>query len=216
MCTSWRSSITSSRNTGPLLGAGSVFGPALCRLCATKTHPHRPMVSWLAPPGYKTIPAEWPQRHRQARPRLPTAGSTGGPGESDFRRVELGRFWIDPDQKKAMWPEAVEQGPAKPLMGDGGPLSRFHGQSLRMPVAQTWWPSPAEAASAEIWGGTCSRPRRTIHAGVSGARLSGAGLTFRLRRSAEGRQRWAHEIYEIIFQERECVPMRHTVERAKC
>ena len=130
----------------------------------------------LAPPGYNH-PARVAERI--ATLDLISDGRVDwGTGES-ASRVELEGFGIDPDQKKAMWAEAVEQTANMMAMS---PYPGFTGQVLRHAGAQRRAQAAAEAASADLGGVQPPRDHPCRGAG----RHRRAHL--RLRRSGRGRQ----------------------------
>lgn len=151
----------------------------------------------LAPPGYNH-PARVAERI--ATLDLISSGRVDwGTGES-ASRVELEAFGIDPEQKKAMWREAVEQTANMMVME---PYPGFQGQFFSMPCRNVV-PKPMQTPHPPIWV-ACSR-RETIHAA---ARAGIGALTFAFVDPAEA-GKWAHEYYEIIKSD-ECVPIGHTV-----
>src|SRR6266446_3150250 len=91
------------------------------------------------------------------------------PGYNHPARVELEGFGIDPDQKKAMWAEAVEQTANMMVMS---PYPGFKGKYFAMPVRNVV-PKPLQKPHPPIWV-ACSR-RETIHAA---ARAGIGALTF--------------------------------------
>ena len=100
----------------------------------------------LAPPGYNH-PARVAERI--ATLDLISDGRVDwGTGES-ASRVELEGFGIDPEQKKAMWAEAVEQTANMMAMS---PYPGFTGQVLLHAGAQRRAQALAEAASADLGG----------------------------------------------------------------
>ena len=151
----------------------------------------------LAPPGYNH-PARVAERI--ATLDLISDGRVDwGTGES-ASRVELEGFGIDPDQKKAMWAEAVEQTANMMAMS---PYPGFKGKFFSMPVRNVV-PKPLQKPHPPIWV-ACSR-RETIHAA---ARAGIGALTFAFVDPAEA-GKWAHEYYDIIKSD-QCVPIGHTV-----
>src|SRR5882757_6270228 len=151
----------------------------------------------LAPPGYNH-PARVAERI--ATLDLIADGRVDwGTGES-ASRVELEGFGIDPEQKKAMWAEAVEQTANMMAMS---PYPGFKGKFFSMPVRNVV-PKPLQKLHPPIWV-ACSR-RETIHAA---ARAGIGALTFAFVDPAEA-GKWAHEYYEIIKSD-QCVPIGHTV-----
>ncbi len=130
----------------------------------------------LAPPGYNH-PARVAERI--ATLDLIADGRVDwGTGES-ASRVELEGFGIDPDQKKAMWAEAVEQTANMMAMS---PYPGFQGKFFSMPVRNVVPEALAEAASADLGGVQPARDHPCRGAG----RDRRAHL--RLRRSRRGRQ----------------------------
>jgi alkanesulfonate monooxygenase SsuD/methylene tetrahydromethanopterin reductase-like flavin-dependent oxidoreductase (luciferase family) len=151
----------------------------------------------LAPPGYNH-PARVAERI--ATLDLISDGRVDwGTGES-ASRVELEGFGIDPDQKKAMWAEAVEQTANMMAMS---PYPGFQGKFFSMPVRNVV-PKPLQKPHPPIWV-ACSK-RETIHAA---ARAGIGALTFAFVDPAEA-GKWAHEYYDIIKSD-QCVPIGHTV-----
>ena len=122
-----------------------------------------------------------------------------GTGES-ASRVELEGFGVDPEQKKAMWAEAVEQTANMMTMS---PYPGFQGKFFAMPVRNVV-PKPLQKPHPPIWV-ACSR-RETIHAA---ARAGIGALTFAFVDPAEA-AKWAHEYYDIIRSD-QCVPIGHAV-----
>ena len=152
----------------------------------------------LAPPGYNH-PARVAERI--ATLDLISDGRVDwGTGES-ASRVELEGFGIDPEQKKAMWAEAVEQTANMMAMS---PYPGFQGKFFSMPVRNVVPKPLAEAASADL--GRLLPSRETIHAA---ARAGIGALTFAFVDPAEA-GKWAHEYYDIIKSD-ECVPIGHAV-----
>jgi len=151
----------------------------------------------LAPPGYNH-PARVAERI--ATLDLIADGRVDwGTGES-ASRVELEGFGIDPEQKKAMWAEAVEQTANMMAMS---PYPGFKGKFFSMPVRNVV-PKPMQKPHPPIWV-ACSK-RETIHAA---ARAGIGALTFAFVDPAEA-GKWAHEYYDIIKSD-QCVPIGHTV-----
>jgi len=151
----------------------------------------------LAPPAYNP-PARVAERI--ATLDLISSGRVDwGTGES-ASRVELEGFGIDPDRKKAMWAEAVEQ-TANMMVMD--PYPGFDGEFFSMPCRNVV-PKPRQKPHPPIWV-ACSR-RETIHAA---ARAGIGALTFAFVDPAEA-GKWAKEYYDIIKSE-ECVPIGHSV-----
>ena len=151
----------------------------------------------LAPPGYNH-PARVAERI--ATLDLISDGRVDwGTGES-ASRVELEGFGIDPEQKKAMWAEAVEQTANMMAMN---PYPGFTGQVLLHAGAQRRAQAGAEAASADL--GRLLQPRDHPCRGAGRHRRA----DLRLRRSGRGGQVGARILRH--HQERECVPIGHAV-----
>ena len=151
----------------------------------------------LAPPNYNH-PARVAER--LATLDLISGGRVDwGSGES-AARVELEGFGIDPDEKKAMWAECVEQ-TANMMAMD--PYPGYHGRFFRMPCRNVV-PKPMQKPHPPMWV-ACSR-RETIHAA---ARAGIGALTFAFVDPAEA-VKWAHEYYDIIKSD-QCVPIGHQV-----
>ena len=142
----------------------------------TKPHPHRPRRRAGAARLQPSRPAS-----PSASPRS-TSISDGrvdwGTGES-ASRVELEGFGIDPDQKKAMWAEAVEQTANMMAMS---PYPGFKGKFFSMPVRNVV-PKPLQKPHPPIWV-ACSRARDHPRRGAGRHRRA----HLRLRRSGRGRQ----------------------------
>src|SRR5215468_9095233 len=119
-----------------------------------------------------------------------------GTGES-ATRVELEGFGIDPEQKKAMWAEAVEQTANMMVMA---PYPGFQGQFFSMPTRNVV-PKPLQKPHPPIWV-ACSN-RETIHLA---AQLGIGALTFAFIDPAEAKQ-WVDDYYETFRHE--CVPIGH-------
>ncbi|WIM12104.1 LLM class flavin-dependent oxidoreductase [Enhydrobacter sp.] len=151
----------------------------------------------LAPPAYNH-PARVAERI--ATLDLVSDGRVDwGTGES-ASRVELEGFGVDPEQKKAMWAEAVEQTANMMVMN---PYPGFEGKFFSMPVRNVV-PKPLQKPHPPIWV-ACSR-RETIHAA---ARAGIGALTFAFVDPSEA-AKWAHEYYDIIKSD-QCVPIGHAV-----
>src|SRR5688572_561723 len=151
----------------------------------------------LSPPGYNH-PARVAERI--ATLDLVSNGrvewGTGEPAS----RTELEGFGIAPDDKKAMWAEAVEQTANMMAMS---PYPGFQGAYFSMPCRNVV-PKPVQKPHPPIWV-ACSK-RETIHA----ASRAGIGaLTFAFVDPIEA-GKWAREYYEIIKSEA-CVPIGHAV-----
>lgn len=151
----------------------------------------------LAPPGYNH-PARVAERIATLD-LLSNGRVEWGTGES-ASRTELDGFGIDPDKKKAMWREAVEQTANMMTMT---PYPGFEGEFFSMPCRNVV-PKPYQKPHPPIWV-ACSR-RETIHAA---ARAGIGALTFAFVDPAEA-GKWAREYYDIIKSD-ECVPIGHSV-----
>ncbi|HWO94680.1 MAG TPA: LLM class flavin-dependent oxidoreductase [Dehalococcoidia bacterium] len=121
-----------------------------------------------------------------------------GTGES-ASRAELEGFRIDPNQRRAMWRETVEQ-VANMLAMD--PYPGFEGEFFSMPTRNVV-PKPVQKPHPPIWV-ACSN-RDTIHLA---AQLGIGALTFAFVDPAEA-QHWVNDYYETF--KRECVPIGHSV-----
>jgi alkanesulfonate monooxygenase SsuD/methylene tetrahydromethanopterin reductase-like flavin-dependent oxidoreductase (luciferase family) len=122
-----------------------------------------------------------------------------GTGES-ASRTELEGFRVNPDEKREMWEEAVEQTANMMAME---PYPGFDGRYFSMPCRNVV-PKPLQKPHPPIWV-ACSK-RETIH---MAARAGIGALTFAFI-DPEDAGRWAKEYYEIIRSE-ECVPIGHSV-----
>ena len=122
-----------------------------------------------------------------------------GTGES-ASRVEIEGFGIDPDEKKAMWAEGVEQAANMMAMS---PYPGYDGKYFSMPCRNVV-PKPRQRPHPPIWV-ACSR-RETIHAA---ARHGIGALVFAFVDPAEA-GKWVSEYYSILKSE-DCVPIGHTV-----
>ena len=151
----------------------------------------------LAPPAYNH-PARVAERIATLD-LLSNGRVDWGTGES-ASRTELDGFGIDPDRKKAMWREAVEQTANMMTMT---PYPGFAGEFFSMPCRNVV-PKPYQKPHPPIWV-ACSR-RETIHAA---ARAGIGALTFAFVDPAEA-GKWAREYYDIIKSD-ECVPIGHGV-----
>ena len=151
----------------------------------------------LAPPGYNH-PARVAERI--ATLDLVSDGRVDwGTGES-ASRTELEGFGVNPDEKRDMWSEAVEQTANMMVME---PYPGFDGRYFSMPCRNVV-PKPVQKPHPPIWV-ACSK-RETIH---MAARAGIGALTFAFI-DPEDAGRWAKEYYEIIRSE-ECVPIGHAV-----
>ncbi len=121
-----------------------------------------------------------------------------GTGES-ASRTEIEGFNLDPNERRAMWREAVEQ-TANMLAMD--PYPGYQGQYFSMPCRNIV-PKPVQRPHPPLWV-ACSN-RRTIHLA---AQLGIGALTFAFVDPDEART-WVEDYYETF--KRECVPIGHTV-----
>src|SRR5947208_2522103 len=121
-----------------------------------------------------------------------------GTGES-ASRAELEGFGIDPNERRAMWRETVEQ-VANMMVMD--PYPGFSGKYFSMPVRNVL-PKPVQKPHPPIWV-ACSN-RETIHLA---AQLGIGALTFAFIDPSEARH-WVADYYETF--KRECVPIGHAV-----
>jgi alkanesulfonate monooxygenase SsuD/methylene tetrahydromethanopterin reductase-like flavin-dependent oxidoreductase (luciferase family) len=150
----------------------------------------------LMPPGYNH-PARVAERI--ATLDLVSRGRVDwGTGES-ASRAELEGFGINPDERRAMWRETVEQVANMMVME---PYPGFSGQYLTMPTRNVL-PKPVQKPHPPIWV-ACSN-RNTIRLA---AQLGIGALTFAFIDPAEARQ-WVDDYYETF--KRECVPIGHAV-----
>jgi alkanesulfonate monooxygenase SsuD/methylene tetrahydromethanopterin reductase-like flavin-dependent oxidoreductase (luciferase family) len=150
----------------------------------------------LMPPGYNH-PARVAER--VATLDLVSQGRVDfGTGES-ASRAELEGFGINPDDRRAMWRETVEQ-VANMMVMD--PYPGFQGKYVSMPVRNVL-PKPVQKPHPPLWV-ACSN-RHTIHLA---AQLGLGALTFAFIDPAEARQ-WVEDYYETF--KRECVPIGHAV-----
>jgi alkanesulfonate monooxygenase SsuD/methylene tetrahydromethanopterin reductase-like flavin-dependent oxidoreductase (luciferase family) len=121
-----------------------------------------------------------------------------GTGES-ASRAELEGFGIEPNERRAMWRETVEQ-VANMLAMD--PYPGFEGKYFSMPCRNVV-PKPVQRPHPPLWV-ACSN-RETIHLA---AQLGIGALTFAFIDPAEARH-WVTDYYETF--KNECVPIGHTV-----
>jgi alkanesulfonate monooxygenase SsuD/methylene tetrahydromethanopterin reductase-like flavin-dependent oxidoreductase (luciferase family) len=150
----------------------------------------------LMPPGYNH-PARVAERI--ATLDLVSRGRVDwGTGES-ASRAELEGFGVNPDERRAMWRETVEQ-TANMLAMD--PYPGFAGKYFSMPV-RNLVPKPVQKPHPPLWV-ACSN-RNTIHLA---AQLGIGALTFAFIDPAEAGQ-WVQDYYETF--KRECVPIGHAV-----
>ncbi|MET0169921.1 MAG: LLM class flavin-dependent oxidoreductase [Aliihoeflea sp.] len=122
-----------------------------------------------------------------------------GTGESGSL-IEMQGFGIDPQQKSAMWREAVEQTANMMTMR---PYPGFEGEFFSMP-ARNVVPKPVQKPHPPIWM-ACSR-RESIH---RAARHGVGALVFGFVNAAQAKI-WRDEYYAII-KSTDCVPIGHTV-----
>ncbi len=121
-----------------------------------------------------------------------------GTGESSSI-MELGGFRISPDDKRAMWTEAVEQCLNMMVMN---PYPGFDGKYFSMPCRNVV-PKPLQKPHPPVWV-ACSN-RETIKLA---ARLGIGALTFAFVDPAEAKQ-WVDDYYRIFKEE--CTPIGHAV-----
>ena len=150
----------------------------------------------LMPPGYNA-PARTAERI--ATLDLVSNGRVEfGTGES-ASRAELEGFGIDPNQRRAMWREVVEQ-VANMLAMD--PYPGYQGQYFSMP-ARNVVPKPVQKPHPPLWV-ACSN-RDTIHLA---AQLGIGALTFAFVNPDEAKH-WVDDYYTTL--KNECVPIGHAV-----
>jgi len=121
-----------------------------------------------------------------------------GTGESSSA-LELGGFGVDPDIKREMWLEAVEQCADMMAMN---PYPGHDGKHFSMPCRNVV-PKPVQRPHPPMWV-ACSN-RETIKLA---ARLGLGALTFAFVDPSEARG-WVEDYYRIIREE--CVPIGHRV-----
>jgi alkanesulfonate monooxygenase SsuD/methylene tetrahydromethanopterin reductase-like flavin-dependent oxidoreductase (luciferase family) len=121
-----------------------------------------------------------------------------GTGES-ASRAELEGFGIAPEQRRAMWTEAVEQ-VANMLVMD--PYPGYTGTYFSMPCRNVV-PKPVQKPHPPLWV-ACSN-RDTIRLA---ARLGLGVLTFAFIDPSEAKK-WVDEYYTIL--QRECTPIGHAI-----
>jgi alkanesulfonate monooxygenase SsuD/methylene tetrahydromethanopterin reductase-like flavin-dependent oxidoreductase (luciferase family) len=121
-----------------------------------------------------------------------------GTGES-ASIMELGGFRVSPDEKRAMWTEAVEQCLNMMVMT---PYPGFDGKYFSMPCRNIV-PKPLQKPHPPVWV-ACSN-RETIRLA---ARLGIGALTFAFVDPVEAKQ-WVDDYYRIFKEE--CVPIGHAV-----
>lgn len=150
----------------------------------------------LMPPGYNH-PAKVAERI--ATLDLVSNGRVEfGTGES-ASRAELEGFGIDPENKREMWRETVEQ-TANMLAMD--PYPGYQGKYFSMPCRNVV-PKPVQKPHPPMWI-ACSN-RETIHLA---AKLGLGALTFAFVDPAEAKH-WVTDYYETL--KKECVPIGHAV-----
>src|SRR5690348_6734196 len=150
----------------------------------------------LMPPNHDH---PWRLAHRMPAPYLVPHGPVQfGTGESSSI-MELGGFRISPDDKRAMWAEAVEQCLKMMVMN---PYPGFEGKYFSMPCRNVV-PKPVQRPHPPLWV-ACSN-RETIKLA---ARLGIGALTFAFVDPAEAKQ-WVDDYYRIFKEE--CVPIGHAV-----
>ncbi len=121
-----------------------------------------------------------------------------GTGESSSI-MELGGFRVHPDEKRAMWTEAVEQCLNMMVMN---PYPGFEGKYFSMPCRNVV-PKPLQKPHPPVWV-ACSN-RETIKLA---AKLGIGALTFAFVDPTEAKQ-WVDDYYRIFREE--CVPIGHAV-----
>ncbi len=150
----------------------------------------------LMPPGYNQ-PARVAERI--ATLDLVSNGRVEfGTGESSAR-LELEGYGVDPDQKRDMWKETVEQ-VANMMAMD--PYPGFEGKYFSMPCRNVI-PKPVQKPHPPLWV-ACSR-RETIRLA---AKMGVGALTFAFVDPEEATQ-WVSEYYDIL--KRECTPIGHAI-----
>ncbi len=121
-----------------------------------------------------------------------------GTGES-ASNLEMGGFDVPPDQKGAMWREALEQ-TANMLVMD--PYPGFEGEFFSMPCRNVV-PKPVQKPHPPLWM-ACSQHETML----SAARLGLGALTFAFLDPAEAR-RWVGDYYRTLKEE--CIPIGHAI-----
>jgi alkanesulfonate monooxygenase SsuD/methylene tetrahydromethanopterin reductase-like flavin-dependent oxidoreductase (luciferase family) len=151
----------------------------------------------LAPPGYNH-PARVAERI--ATLDIVSDGRVDwGTGES-ASRTELEGFRVNPDEKREMWEEAVEQTANMMVME---PYPGFDGRSFSMPCRNVL-PKPVQQPHPPLWM-ACTN-RETIKVA---ARNGVGALAFSFLDPDEARN-WSSIYYDIIRSD-ECVPLGHAV-----
>ncbi|MYJ02483.1 MAG: LLM class flavin-dependent oxidoreductase [Chloroflexi bacterium] len=150
----------------------------------------------LMPPGYNH-PARVAERI--ATLDLVSNGRVEfGTGES-ASRAELEGYMVNPEERRAMWLETVEQVANMLAMN---PYPGYEGKYFSMPTRNVV-PKPVQKPHPPLWV-ACSN-RDTIHLA---AKLGIGALTFAFIDPAEA-EHWVNDYYETI--KTECVPIGHTV-----
>ena len=150
----------------------------------------------LMPPGYNH-PARVAERI--ATLDLVSNGRVEWGTGMSASRTELEGFGVDPNERQAMWREAVEQ-TANMMVMD--PYPGWQGRYFSMPV-RNLVPKPAQKPHPPLWM-ACSN-RNTIHLA---AQLGIGALTFAFIDPAEAKE-WVNDYYDTF--KRECVPIGHAV-----
>ncbi|MDN2582089.1 LLM class flavin-dependent oxidoreductase [Aquibium sp. ELW1220] len=122
-----------------------------------------------------------------------------GTGESGSL-IEMHGFGIEPEQKTAMWREAVEQTANMMTMR---PYPGHEGQFFSMPVRNVV-PKPLQKPHPPIWM-ACSRRESILRAARNGV----GALVFGFVEASQAKL-WRDEYYAIIKSD-ECVPIGHSV-----
>ena len=122
-----------------------------------------------------------------------------GTGESGSL-IEMHGFGIEPEQKTAMWREAVEQTANMMTMR---PYPGHEGQFFSMPVRNVV-PKPLQKPHPPIWM-ACSRRESILRAARNGV----GALVFGFVEASQAKL-WRDEYYSIIKSD-ECVPIGHSV-----
>ncbi len=150
----------------------------------------------LMPPGYNH-PARVAERI--ATLDLVSNGRVEfGTGES-ASRAELEGYRVNPEERRSMWLETVEQVANMLAMN---PYPGYEGKYFSMPTRNVV-PKPVQKPHPPLWV-ACSN-RDTIHLA---ARLGIGALTFAFIDPEEAKH-WVNDYYETI--KTECVPIGHTV-----
>lgn len=150
----------------------------------------------LMPPGYNA-PARIAERI-STLDLVSNGRVEWGTGES-ASRAELEGYGVDPNERRAMWRETVEQVANMMAMA---PYPGFEGKYFSMPCRNVV-PKPAQRPHPPIWV-ACSN-RETIHLA---AQLGIGALTFAFVDPEEAKH-WVDDYYDTF--KRECVPIGHTV-----